>query len=86
MSAFIAADHPTPIDPTAGLSSAAFGWTLLGIFWLGAALIGAGFRQSAVPMASADGGWHGSCNSSPLLGSLSAASPWCAGWVILGYR
>lgn len=41
MATVIAADHPTPIDPTAGLSSTAFGWTMVVILWLSAALIGA---------------------------------------------
>lgn len=42
----IAADHPIPIDPTAGLGSAAFGWTLVAILWLGTAVIGAGISYA----------------------------------------
>lgn len=42
MATVIATDQFSHIDPTAGLSSTAFGWTLIAIFWLGAAIMGAG--------------------------------------------
>ncbi|MBE7191559.1 MAG: hypothetical protein INR66_03635 [Gordonia polyisoprenivorans] len=42
MATVIAADQFSHIDPTAGLSSTAFGWTMVAILLLGTAVIGAG--------------------------------------------
>ncbi|MBE7192282.1 MAG: hypothetical protein INR66_07320 [Gordonia polyisoprenivorans] len=46
MSTVIAADRFSQIDPTAGLSSTAFGWTLIAIFLLGTGVIGAGISYA----------------------------------------
>lgn len=42
MATVIATDQFSHIDPYAGLSSTAFGWTMVAILWLGTAVIGAG--------------------------------------------